>query len=80
MFEIIETHFTYEINGEKKSCSLNNDIWNDDFKGRVSLIKENQYTKLKLSIEPFKEIKIHKLYITIPFIFNNNHRIYVNGY
>lgn len=80
MFDKAKIRFCY-LRGEKSvETSFDSDYSNEDFKALVGLSKNEDKEELKLSITPAAELKIQKLSIILPYSFNENHRIYANGY
>jgi alpha-galactosidase len=80
MFEHKKFEFSYYLGKNFKTASFNNNFSNEDFKAEISFEDGSIYKKLIIEICPNKEMKIENLRMTIDFSYNNNQRVYVNGY
>ena len=80
MFQNMEIKFSYYIDTKMKSLTFNGDYLNSDFKARVSVNKDMDCEKVRVSIFPTGELQIEEISINTDFQFKESQRIFVNGY
>lgn len=80
MFNNIEIEFSYSKQGKEKKEVFKGSYSNEDFDMTLEINSDKNVNKLKLVIFPRSELIINKLSIKLPYVFKDNHRIFVNGY